>query len=235
MNKFLKWLDNYWYHYKWHTIITAFFAVFLMVSIGQLVTKEKVDAYVLYAGEGSFFVSDLYSMEDAFEQVSDDFNDDGKKTVKITDVVVMTDEQIKENKEKAEAEGNDDYYVDMQYMSDMRDKFKMQLTAGEAYLCLLSPEMYELDYGVGMYMTLEELGISPALAYDDCAINFKQTDFGKYFTIFEKMPEDTLICFRRMNVASKTKGKKEQKKYDDQLMLFKKVLEFDAPEVLPDE
>ena len=25
--KIIKWLDNYWYHYKWTTIITAFFVI----------------------------------------------------------------------------------------------------------------------------------------------------------------------------------------------------------------
>ncbi len=230
MNRFLRWLDNFWYHYKWHTILISFAAVVLIVCITQFSTKEKVDAYVMYAGEKSFNVSDIYSMEDAFEQVSSDFNEDGKRTVKITDITVMTDEQIKENQKKAEEAGNNDYYVDMQYMKDMQDKFKMQLTAGEAYLCLLSPEMYALDYEFGMYMTLEELGISSEYAYDDTAISFKKTDFAQFFNVFEMLPDDTLICFRRMNVASKTKGKKEQKKYDDQIELFKSVLEFSIEE-----
>lgn len=230
MNKFLRWLDNYWYHYKWHTILISFAAVFLIVCITQFSTKEKVDAYVMYAGENSFSVSELYSMEDAFEMISKDYNNDGKKTVKMTDITVMTNEQIKENQKKAEEAGNNDYYVDMQYMKDMQDKFKMQLTAGEAYLCLLSPEMYALDYEAGMYMTLAELGISSEYAVDDTAIRFKDTDFAEFFTVFQKMPDDTLICFRRMNVASKTKGKKEQKKYDDQIDLFKSILEFEIQE-----
>ncbi|MBR6681499.1 MAG: hypothetical protein IKL40_00770, partial [Clostridia bacterium] len=94
MNRFLRWLDNYWYHYKWHTILISFAAVFLIVCVTQFATKEKVDAYVMYAGEKSFSVSELYSMEDAFEMVATDYNDDGKKTVKMTDITVMTDEQI---------------------------------------------------------------------------------------------------------------------------------------------
>ena len=230
MNRFLRWLDNYWYHYKWHTILISFAAVFLIVCVTQFATKEKVDAYVMYAGEKSFSVSELYSMEDAFEMVATDYNDDGKKTVKMTDITVMTDEQIKENQKKAEEAGNSDYYVDMQYMKDMQDKFKMQLTAGEAYLCLLSPEMYALDYEAGMYMTLSELGISSEIAVDDTAIRFKDTDFAQFFTVFQKVPDDTLICFRRMNVASKAKGKKEQQKYNDQIELFKSILEFEMQE-----
>ena len=106
MNRFLRWLDNFWYHYKWHTIIIGTAAIFLIVCMTQFATKEKVDAYVLYAGESSFYVSDLYAMEDAFEQVSSDLNKDGKKTVKITDITVMTNEQIKENQLLIPSEGD---------------------------------------------------------------------------------------------------------------------------------
>ena len=42
-NRFLKWLDNYWYHYKWRTIVILFFAVLLIVCVVQCSTVEKYD------------------------------------------------------------------------------------------------------------------------------------------------------------------------------------------------
>ncbi len=32
-SRVLKWLDNFWYHYKWHTIITLFVAVVVIVGV----------------------------------------------------------------------------------------------------------------------------------------------------------------------------------------------------------
>ena len=44
---FLKWLDNYWYHYKWPTIIISFFAIVLIVVIAQMVNRPKYDIVIL--------------------------------------------------------------------------------------------------------------------------------------------------------------------------------------------
>ena len=47
--KALKWLDNFWYHYKWPTIIAAFFIAVFAICIAQAVTRSEYDMYVRYA------------------------------------------------------------------------------------------------------------------------------------------------------------------------------------------
>ena len=225
MNKIISWLDNFWYHYKWHTIISAFLIIVFGVCIGQMQSKEKVDAYVMYAGPTAFLAADIYELQDAFEAVMPDLNGDGKKVVQFIDVTVLTDAQIQENIDKAEKEGVE-YKPDMKYIYDARQKFKLQLAAGDAYLLLLDPQTYAEDYGVGMYEKLSDIGIESEHANDDSSIKFKETDFGSYMPIFDKLPDDTLLCFRKMNVTSKGRGKKEQAKYDNQLELLKEIVEF---------
>ena len=46
----LKWLENYWYHYKWHTLIVAFFVIMLTVMGVQMCSREDNDIYIIYAG-----------------------------------------------------------------------------------------------------------------------------------------------------------------------------------------
>ena len=227
MNKVLKWLDNFWYHYKWHVIIILFVAVFLFVAIGQMVKKEKVDVYIMYAGPTAFMAGEIYDIQDTFEEILPDLNGDGEKSVQFIDITVLTDSQIEENRKKAEKDGVD-YKPDMEYISQMRQKFKLQLAAGDAYLLLLDPQMYAEDYEIGMYKTLESLGIESEYAYDDSSVKFRETDYGKYYKIFEKFPEDTLMCFRTLNVTGQARGKKEQQKYDDQLIFMKKIIEFES-------
>ena len=43
MNKFTKWLSNYWYHYKLRTILCLFLAVVVGVSVFEFATREKYD------------------------------------------------------------------------------------------------------------------------------------------------------------------------------------------------
>ena len=225
MNKFSKWFDNFWYHYKWHTIIGSFVAIFLVIVIGQMVSKEKVDVYIMYAGPKSFTPAEIYAIEDAFEDIMPDLNGDGKKIVQFTDIMYLTDKKIQEYMDTASLVG-EEYKPDKQYIQEMREKYKLQLAAGDAYLLLLDPEVYNADYDIGMFNKLEKLGITSDKAYDDTAINFKQTDFGSYVSAFDVFPDDTLMCFKTMNVTEKARGKKEQTKFDNQLTLFKRVIDF---------
>lgn len=222
MEKLKKWLDNYWYHYKWHTVITLFVVVFLAVCIGQMASKEKVDVYVMYAGPSAFGATGVSEVENAFVQMTDDTNGDGKKVVEFIDLTVMTDEQIEEERKKAEAEGIK-YNLNVDYMRDAREKFRLQVATGDAYICLLDPQMYELDRDVGAYRKLSDIGVDSEYAVDEYAIRFKDTAFGR-LSAFSVLPDDTLLCFRILPAISRTKGKSEQKKYDAQLEVFKRLL-----------
>ena len=225
MSRVTSWLDNFWYHYKWHFLAGLFIVVFLIVAIGQMAKKEKVDAYIMYAGPTAFSAKEIYDIQDTFCEIMPDLNGDGKKKVEFIDITVLTDSQIEYNRKKAEEDGVE-YKPDMQYISQMRQKFKLQLAAGDAYLLLLDPQMYEEDYGIGMYCKLEDIGIQSEYANDDSSIIFRQTDYGKYYSVFKKLPEDTLICFKILNITGELRGSKEQKKFDDQLVLMKKIVEF---------
>ena len=43
--------ENFWYHYKFHTIAVVFAVFVLTVGILQLVGKTNPDIYIMYAGE----------------------------------------------------------------------------------------------------------------------------------------------------------------------------------------
>lgn len=227
MNKTMKWLDNFWYHYKWHVLVGLFIVIFLIVAVGQMVNKEKVDAYVMYAGPTSFMPSEIDEMQKAFKEIMPDLNGDGKKIVEFINIVYMNDEDIEKNKKQAEIDGVE-YKPDLEFIAQQKQKYKLQLAAGDAYILLLDPDTYSEDYEIGMYNKLSELGIESEYAYDDSSLKFKETDYGKFYPVFEKLPEDTLLTFRALNVTGEARGKSEQKKYDNQLELMKKMLEFEA-------
>lgn len=224
MEKILKWLDNFWYHYKWHTIIGAVFAIFLAVCIGQMASKDKVDSYIMYAGPIALTAQEIEDIESAFETVVGDYNGDGKKTVQLIDITLLTDSQLEENRKKAEEE-NIKYNPDMEYIYNMRQKLNLQLASGDAYILLMDSELFEENYSVGVFEKLEKMGVSSEIkSYNDSALYFDDTFFGKTFSEeFKDLKEDLLLSFRKMNVTSKAKGKKEQQKYENQIEFFKEL------------
>ena len=50
VSPFMKKLDNFWYHYKWHSLIALFFVLVITVCSVQMCTREEYDIHILYAG-----------------------------------------------------------------------------------------------------------------------------------------------------------------------------------------
>ena len=79
-----KW-DNFWYHYKVHTIIAVFLiAVISFITINSL-TKEKYDISIMYFAYSPAAPVQIEKAEEYFEQFADDVNGDGKVNVKFLD------------------------------------------------------------------------------------------------------------------------------------------------------
>ena len=74
-SKFLAWFDNYWYHYKWVTIVVAFFLVVFSICIIQSCTNKPADILVTYAGPVSLNVDEKANIERVFSRaLPDDFS-----------------------------------------------------------------------------------------------------------------------------------------------------------------
>ena len=79
----IKWLENYWYHYKWHTIIGLFLAAVIAFSVWEIVTDVDYDYYVmLYTSRSETSVLEA-SLEKTLSMVGDDQNGDGKVNVQV--------------------------------------------------------------------------------------------------------------------------------------------------------
>ncbi len=79
-------LENFWYHYKWHTIITVFVVGVLAVLIGQLVTKDDPDYSVVLAIQGYASDAATAKLEAELEKYGVDVDGDGKVEVQINSI-----------------------------------------------------------------------------------------------------------------------------------------------------
>ena len=234
LRKIFKWLNNFWYHYKWVTLVTAFFTVTLLIIIIQMITKTNPDSNILYGGPAVLTANQTKEIENAFNALlPEDFNGDGEKITSLQAITLMTKEQIA--KAEAEAAENSSVFVyNPQSLENNKTSFSTQLFSGEYVICLIDPEQYKNAYKAGGFAPLSELfgeNNIPEYAYDDCALLLSETNFSKFITAMSVFPDDTLICVRKMSSVSAIKGKsKAEREYNNQLRLFYSIIAFTPPE-----
>lgn len=229
--KAYKWLDNYWYHYKWPTIIIAFFAVAFLIMGLQTCGMEKTDVYVIYAGPYRF---EDNAVKEAASEIKTAINVgvvDKKYTCEIVDHYILSEEQIKAEKQAAEEAGQTDYFYNSQFFSEEKQKFEQLIFAGEYSICLLDPSLYESVKESGGFRALSEVfDTVPASAIDEYGIRLADTEFAKYFTHISGLPDDTVLCLRRESTMSFLNRSKAEEQYALNVMAFKMIVEFKIPE-----
>lgn len=233
MSKLKSKLENYWYHYKWHTLIVLFFVVFITIMAAQMCSKESDDIYVLYAGPVSVTSEQRIEIESAFSQLMPkDYDGDGKKSVDFLDILLMTDEELR----VAYENGYNAYYLNGSTMESNKESLTMQALAGDYVIFLIDEDWYGNLHNTSAFVTfdeLSELGVScdGAEKYDDCAYYLHSMPFAKFFSIFDIFPEDTLVCVRRLSTASTIKGETVAKeKYDRHIEYYGVLTSFALPE-----
>lgn len=227
--KVFKWLDNYWYHYKWPTLIAAFFLVAFLVMGLQMCSSEKTDVYIIYAGpygfEGSAaadFASEVNTVANAGR--------DKKLSCDTVDFYILSEEQINAEKAAAEEKG-EVYYYNSQFFAEEKRKFEQLILAGEYSICLLDPAIYENVKESGGFRALSEVFETiPDAAFDEYGIRLADTGFARYFTNASGLPEDTVLCLRRESTMSFLNRSRAEEQYALYVEVFKKIAEFKIPE-----
>ena len=140
---FLKWLDNFWYHYKWHTIAVAFVVCILIICISQTASRPTYDAHVIYAGGTD--VSKIEGDEDsefktlmkAYQRFVPDFDGDGERRINLATLFLPSAEDIKEVESK-----NDGTEINYTLIADNDEMFRQCMTFGDYYIIILSESLY---------------------------------------------------------------------------------------------
>jgi hypothetical protein len=82
-------LQNYWYHFKWHTIgAVALIAVFAVMCV-QCVTREKYDFITVVFTHSVIESGRVEKIEEYLEQYATDIDGDGKVSVQVVDCSVI--------------------------------------------------------------------------------------------------------------------------------------------------
>lgn len=139
--KIKKFIDNYWYYYKWY-VITALFALFaLIVVVTQLLTREKYDANIIWAMNGYVPPQYVDAMEEEFEKYCEDYDGNGEVNVQVILVTFTSDGGMPSGEIEI----------------SMQQKLITQLSAGDAYIVISDEKTYDgkLDK-LGIFENIEE-------------------------------------------------------------------------------
>ena len=229
MKKIWKWLDNFWYHNKWKTIMISFFLIVFIIGFVQCMQKTDADVSILYVGPEVVTGEEYDAMEKSFESRLDiDYNDDGKITVQITDRVYLSAEQLEEKKEAAKDEGEALYY-DTTAMKNSLDQARQWIQSGSMLIAVMDYEVYKTFESVkgSLFVPLTEyLDEVPEYAYDDFSLVFKDIPYVQFADVFDPIAEDTVIVLIRPTWTSSL-GKDEAKdRYLSHEALMKKLVAF---------
>lgn len=213
MSKFSKWLDNYWYHYKWHTIIVAFFLVIGIISTVQIFNKESYDAYVMYVGSDEIPDTKYYDILQSLKAVSSDYDEDKAHKINFSKLAFISD-----------PENNMASTVNTPTI-----QFLSNLVVQPYYIYLMDVEVYKLYKDSGVFVPISELfqDVPEDWYYDDTAVYFDKTDYANSFAGVDNLGENTLLVMKIVPYASsKRVAAVERQSYENHLDMLKNILSY---------
>ena len=228
MKKFWKWLENYWYHYKWVTIVAIFVAVLVVVGVSQMINKEDADVRMVYFGPAAVSGEQASDIEFAFEQMMKyDYNGDGTKTVQITVLNYYTEELYAEKMKESEEKGTFFAY-DPSNASDTISQLNTLIGSGDTVICLLDDSMYADLKEQGAFETLETvLGYKPEKALDDYSVYLGDTGLVQSYSAFAAIPDNTRLCICKLSQNTYLiKKNAVSKAYDRHLEMFRDIFAY---------
>ena len=232
---FLTKLDNFFYHYKWHSVIALFLTVVVLVCSLQMCGQKEYDLEVMYAGPKNLANKQtVLDIQNAFAQVAEDRTGDGEKSINLVSYWV-NDSLWDLTPEEKEEYGNDLGHL-MNNSYNNENAFVDEIAAGNVIICLLSPYLFHMiDDEAGfrrvsdVFPDLAEYEEEVCVYDEDGKINrfgvvLAKTSFGEMAGL-SSLPKDTILCVRKIAPLSFWYNRdKAEAKYEYALEVFRSAL-----------
>jgi hypothetical protein len=227
----LRWLDNFWYHYKWTFIITVFFIAVGIVCLVQFLTRPKYDTSVAMATHYRMDKAQRSDFEALLNRICpEDFDGNGEKNVNLMFYQVYSDEEI-ESEVEAYKERGDEFQINTKYNIDEYNNFNSFTMTGETSVYIISPYLYGLLVQGNRLKPLSEVytdGSLPKGALPDgIGIQLSETDFYKYNPAAQVIPDTAILCFHRPTLAGRGKN---AELYGNDMAYFRAIADFEVKE-----
>ncbi len=213
MSEFWKKLDNFWYHYKWRTIIISFFVIIAIICTVQMFQKKNYDYYIMYVGDENI-------TKDRQQEIVDSFKKIGIDTDKNNEVAINFSQTVYDP-QKAEYYANGVNASAENYLSGM--------THLPYYIYIMSENVYEKYKDSGRFVKLNEVfgDTLPGEAYDDYALYLSKTSFAKNNKGLNSFSSDTVICLKVVPyIADKSGLQAEQTSFTNHMIMLRDIVKY---------
>ena len=195
MQKIVNWFKNYWYYYKWPAIATAFVLVIAVFLLIQCSTQEKYDIHITYAGP-DYISTQVDDIRSAVRLTFSTKKEKEAKGISVRDIVWINDELAQEYK-------NGDKPFNAQTNADNAKLLYTEVASGNSFIYILDRQQYEKLKQDGVFEPLADVFGEkiPECAIDEYGIDFKNTEFAKYFDCFKEWRGDLVLCLRSSTLS----------------------------------
>ena len=238
-SNFFRWLENYWYHYKWHTIIIGVAVIILVVCLWQTNTTKKHDTVIVYAGPMCLSTNEIIQLQEALSEIlPSDKDNNGDKSAAMNMYQIYSKEQILAVEKETDATGAA-ITVDRTRNTNQYSEFNHDIMTGQSSVYLLDPWIYNelkgLNDGGKAYLCELSFVFGDELPQgaleDGYGIRLGDTALYKEYSIVRRLPADTVICL--MSPFGGLGQKVDDESYQYQIETFKALTTYvsDEPEI----
>ncbi len=216
---FKKWFDNYWYHYKWPTILGIFLLFVLIVGIVQCSARVESDVIMMYAGPKQLSFDEIRLLKESAAKVMEqDYNGDGSKIVEYLENVVIVEDYTVED-----LNGEEQVLIDKQ---EQIEQYVTQVAAGDAQIYFLSADVYHDLSRQGVLVPLEDVFETVPIENFD-SFSFELGVLGIHeMPGFSSLPEKTYVCLRAAKTMGVLDPEQAEKEHEWALDLFRALVSY---------
>ncbi len=147
MKNFFKKIANFWYYYKWHTIIGVFSAIVIGVCVWQVVSSEDYDYTVMLYTSRSTTTALSQALEKTLCEYGEDLDNNGKVSVQVLNVS-YSDTDTNKNFKNSQAQA-----------------LRGELLSERCFLVITDDTRFEQIKSEGYFEKLKELSDKDGYAY----------------------------------------------------------------------
>lgn len=209
-SKFLRWLDNFWYHYKWQTIAVLAVAILLAVTLPQCGKSKGSSVTVTFAGGYAMSRDEQQGLKNVLQSL----NADG---ITLGQYSIFTEEEIEKNntykdpntgEERVDLAGKNN---DRGYNLDRIRNLQSYIMTGDCGVWIVSPYVYE-NWFDGRIQVVENKRLGDLPIWEtygavrflspDCRVILTRSIFGE--TAKDKTFEAVKAYYESLTGAAKT-------------------------------
>ena len=202
-----KWLQNFWFYYKWHTIAVIFAAIVITVTVALCASKPKNDYTIIVAMKDTALTeAQVDVITEELSKYGEDVNGDGEINVGSINCTFLETSE------------------DINYVISMRQK--LQITAmGEASAILYITDEDTFSYvddikkDTGGFFVDAELPLK-----DGKAFSFKDTEFMEKLKATGSNVPDEIYISKRIIKGTIIEGDSKIEQYEKQNDKFLKAI-----------